>query len=287
MNYTIKTELSIQSSVNDFCAVAAGRKISNCLRAAVKFGMQALTAVFLMAQLSVPVHAASAPVIRFATEATYPPFEYIDQTGQIKGFDIDIANALCAQIKADCTFSNQAFSSLIPSLKLGKFDALISALGVTPERQKQVAFTHSYYEPSGSFVAKTASHYLLTGLPGKTIGVQQGSTFEKYLQDKYGNKVTVKTYASIQDAFLDLDSGRVDIVLADTPIALAWLKQGNKSKTYAIIEKPIVDHTYFGTGYGIAVNLNATALLDKLNKALAEIKANGTYDQITKKYFGD
>lgn len=242
--------------------------------------------VYIMAMLTQPLYAASPVVIRFATEATYPPFEYIDQSGQIKGFDIDIANALCARIKAQCTFSNQAFNSLIPSLKLGKFDALISALGVTPEREKQVAFTHSYYEPSGSFVARISAHYLLTSLPGKTIGAQQGSTFEKYLHDKYGNKVTVKTYASIQDAFLDLDSGRVDAVLADTPIAQAWLKQSDNAKMYAIVEKPIVDHDYFGAGYGIAVNLNSKDLLDELNKALDQIKANGTYEKILRQYFG-
>src|SRR5436190_10712573 len=141
--------------------------------------------------------------IKFAMEATYPPFEYVDGSGQIKGFDVDIANAICAQLKTPCTFSNQPFDSLIPSLQLGKFDALISALGVTPEREKQVSFSASYYQPSGSFVAATDKHYKLTDMTGKIIGAQIGSTFQTYLQQKYGNKVTIKTYASIQEAFLD------------------------------------------------------------------------------------
>jgi arginine transport system substrate-binding protein len=231
------------------------------------------------------LNAAPIKTIRFAMEATYPPFEYVDESGQIRGFDIDIANALCKKLNAECTFYNQSFNSLIPSLKIGKFDALISALGVTPEREKQVAFTHSYYEPSGSFVAPTAKHYTLSDINGKTIAVQQSSTFEKYLQDKYHDKVKMKTYASIQDAFLDLVSGRVEIVLADTPIALAWLKQ-NKSMQYVIIENPVVDPKYFGTGYGIAVNQKNTDLLNALNTALAAIKADGTYDKIKKQYFG-
>lgn len=243
----------------------------------------------IIISLLLPIVAMAAPIktIRFATEATYPPFEFVDENGTIQGFDIDVANALCKQMKAECTFSNQAFSSLIPSLQLGKFDALAAALGITAERQNQVAFTNSYYEPSASFVALSDKHYTLTNLKGKTIGVQTGSTFEKYLQDKYGNQITVKTYASAQEAFLDLLSNRIDMVLADTPIATAWLKQEKNNTQYAIIDKPIVDHDYFGAGYGIATRKDNAELVNALNKALAEIKANGTYDKIVKKYFSN
>lgn len=225
--------------------------------------------------------------IRFATEATYPPFEFIDESGQMTGFDIDITNALCRQIKAQCTFSNQSFNRLIPSLKLGKFDAIIAALGVTPERQKEVDFTISYYEPSASFVALIEKHYSILNVTGKTVGVQQGSVFEKYLHDKYKSKVTIKTYASAQDAFLDLVLGRLDMVLADTPIAVAWLRQNDNNKKYSMIDKPVIDHDYFGSGYGIAVQKNNMELLNTFNKALAEIKANGTYNKIIAKYFGN
>lgn len=229
--------------------------------------------------------AADEKVIKFATEATYPPFEFTDATGEIKGFDIDIAKAMCAEMKATCTFSNQSFDSLIPSLMIGKFDALIAALGVTPERQKQVDFSHSYYEPSASFVAALDKHYTITQINGKTVGVQKGSTFQSYLQDKYENRITVKTYASAQEAFLDLRAGRVDVVLVDTPIANAWLKENNKQ--YAVVEKPIIDHQYFGTGYGIAVRKDNVDLLHAFNLALGKIKANGTYHKIVAKYFGN
>ena len=231
--------------------------------------------------------AAPIKTIRFATEATYPPFEFIDESGQITGFDIDIAKALCQQLKAECTFSNQSFNSLIPSLRLGKFDAIIAALGVTPERQKEVDFTPSYYEPSASFVALLEKHYSLADVKNKIIGVQQGTVFEKYLRDKYHHEITVKTYASVQDAFLDLVLGRLDAVLADTPIAAAWLRQKENNKKYGIIGGPIADHDYFGSGYGIAINKNNPELLNALKNALAEIKANGTYDKILKKYFGN
>lgn len=233
--------------------------------------------------ISHTVFAQAIKTIHFAVEATYPPFEYIDESGQIKGFDIAIAQALCQELKAQCTFSNQSFASLIPSLKLGKFDALISALGITAERQEQVSFTQSYYQPSAVFVTASKNHFVINQLQGKTIGAQQGSTFEKYLQEAYVNKVSIKTYASIQDAFLDLVSGRVDAVLADTPIAKAWLIQNNSQ--YSMIGQPIINEKYFGSGYGIAVNKNSLELLNALNTALQTIKQNGTYTKILNHYF--
>lgn len=250
-----------------------------------------ITMITLMTALLLGVNQISVAeqikTVRFAMEATYPPFEFVNSSGQIQGFDVDIAKALCNKLKATCTFSNQAFNSLIPSLKLGKFDAIISALGVTKERQKQVAFTESYYEPTSSFVAPTAKKYVLADIVGKVVGVQVSSTMEAYLKDQYGHKIKLKTYASIQDAFLDLVSGRVDIVLADTPIAKDWLKQSEHSKSYNIIDKPIVDSAYFGSGFGIAVRKDDKVLLDALNQALADIKKDGTYATISKHYFGE
>lgn len=233
-----------------------------------------------------PVYA-DTKTIHFATEATYPPFESVNAAGKIQGFDVDVANALCAEIKAECSFSNQAFNSLIPGLKLGKFDAVIASLGVTYTRQKQVDFTQTYYEPSASFVAPLGKHESLAVLSGKTIGTQEGTTFVKYLAERYPNEVTTKTYASMQDAFLDLVAGRVDMVLADTPIARAWLKQDKNNTQYGIVDKPIVDHLYFGAGYAIAVRKGNTTLLNDLNKALTTIKANGTYQKIVAKHFGE
>ncbi|MCE9904896.1 transporter substrate-binding domain-containing protein, partial [Hafnia paralvei] len=87
----------------------------------------------------ISVSASAAETIRFAAEASYPPFEFMDANNQMQGFDIDLANAICKQMKATCTFTNQSFDSLIPSLKFKRIDAVISGMDMTPERQKQVA----------------------------------------------------------------------------------------------------------------------------------------------------
>lgn len=224
-------------------------------------------------------------IIKFATEASYPPFESKLPDGKIDGFDVAIMNALCAQMKKTCTITNQPWDSLIPSLQLGKFDALIAAMAITDERKKQVDFTNSYYDAFVSFIAAKSANLDTSsaGMKGKTVGIQGGTTFGNYLKAMYGSDVTVNTYSSEEDALLDLSSGRVDAVLADTALAAQWVKQHGHGD-YVLVGKPINDPKYFGIGNGIAVKKGNTDLVNALNKALAEIKANGTYQKIAQQY---
>ncbi|ACJ18825.1 arginine ABC transporter substrate-binding protein [Coxiella burnetii] len=225
--------------------------------------------------------------IKFATEATYPPYVYMGPSGQVEGFGADIVKAVCKQMQAVCTISNQPWDSLIPSLKLGKFDALFGGMNITTARQKEVDFTDPYYTNSVSFIADKNKPLTLSkqGLKGKIIGVQGGTTFDSYLQDSFGNSITIQRYPSEEDALMDLTSGRVDGVVGDTPLIKQWLKQ-NGRREYVLIGKPVNDPNYFGKGVGIAVKKGNQALLLKLNKALAAIKANGVYAAIVQKYFG-
>ena len=225
--------------------------------------------------------------IRFASEATYPPFEYVNTQGQLRGFDIALAQALCDELNAECTFINQPWDSLIPGLNFKKFDAVISAMAITPARQKHVAFSDPYYTPSGSFVAHQDKTFPLTaaGLRNKTIAYQIGTTFGDYLNAKYPNTVHLKTYTSESSAILDLLAGRVDAIFGDTPVLQHWLQQG-KPKPYQIVDRPLFDSKLFGGGYGIAVHRDNQALLQALNQALSRIKANGIYDRLVAHYFG-
>ena len=226
--------------------------------------------------------------IRLATEATYPPFESVNSQGQMVGFDIDILNAICAQIHKTCQFVNQPWDSLIPGLQLGKFDVIFGSMAITPERQKQVDFTIPYYTNTGSFIgAKNANLSLKPqALAGKTIGVQGGTTFDYYMQAVYGKTVTINRYGSIQDAFLDLQSGRLDAIFGDTPIMLTWLKDPANS-AFAVIGDPIDDPKFFGSGDGFAVKKGNTELLNQLNAGIKAIKANGTFTKIQQQYFGN
>lgn len=248
--------------------------------------------IILLLTLNMMVHmawadAANQPLkIDFAMEATYPPFEYMNEDGQIIGVDVDIANAICEQIKASCTFSNQPFASLIPSLKIGKYDAIISAVSITPDREKQVDFTIPYYQQSASFVAPKNVDVTLSadGLKGKSIGTQMGTSLENYLRKEYGDEITIKTYSSIVEAFLDLTAGRLDLVFADTPVAQSWLQQ-KASQDYRLVDGPVYNSIYFGKGFGIAVKKGNAALLAQLDTGIESIKQNGLYQEIMKKYF--
>ncbi|ACT07218.1 cationic amino acid ABC transporter, periplasmic binding protein [Dickeya chrysanthemi Ech1591] len=230
---------------------------------------------------SVSFSAGAAETIRFATEASYPPFESVDANNQIVGFDIDLANALCKQIQATCTFSNQAFDSLIPGLKFRRYDAVIAGMDITPERQQQVSFSQPYYENSALFIAQKDKLTDVAALKGKRVGVQNGTTHQKFLLDKHQD-ITVVPYDSYQNAVLDLKNGRLDAVFGDTAVVNDWLKQ---NPNLASVGNKVTDKDYFGIGLGIAVRQNNDELVKKFNDALNNIKQDGTYQTIYKKWF--
>ncbi|WP_087018599.1 arginine ABC transporter substrate-binding protein [Thaumasiovibrio subtropicus] len=216
--------------------------------------------------------------IKFVMEATYAPFEYMDENNEIQGFDVDLANALCAELKASCSFHNQAFDSLIPALRFKRYDAAISAMDITEARLEQVAFTDAYYDNAAAFVALQDA-----AIEGKRVGVQNGSTHQSYLLEQMKG-VTPVPYGSYQDAFIDLQNGRIDAIFGDTAVVAEWFPKNDKL-TY--VGDAVTDKAYFGNGFGIAVNQDNQALVDQLNQALSAIKANGQYQEIFDKYFGN
>lgn len=233
----------------------------------------------LLASLS--LSATAAQTIRFATEASYPPFESMDASNKIVGFDVDLANALCKEIDATCTFSNQSFDSLIPSLKFRRIDAVMAGMDITPEREKQVLFSTPYYDNSALFIGQKGKVADMNALKGKKVGVQNGTTHQKFIMDKHP-EITTVPYDSYQNAKLDLQNGRIDAVFGDTAVVTEWLKAEPK---LAAIGDKVTDKGYFGTGLGIAVRQGNTDLQAKFNTALEKVKKDGTYQTIYEKWF--
>ncbi|OED60183.1 arginine ABC transporter substrate-binding protein [Vibrio tasmaniensis ZS-17] len=227
-------------------------------------------------------NAAAQEEIKFAMEATYAPFEYMDENNQIQGFDVDLANALCEEMKATCTFHNQAFDSLIPALKFKRYDAAISAMDITEARLQQVNFSDAYYDNSAAFISIEGKIADQAALEGKRIGVQNGSTHQSFLLEQMTG-VTAVPYSSYQDAFIDMKNGRIDSVFGDTAVVAEWFK---KQDNLTYVGEQVTNQEYFGNGFGIAVNKSNPELVAQLNTALAAVKANGEYDKIFNKYFG-
>ena len=215
--------------------------------------------------------------ITFAMEPSYPPFEFTNEKGDIVGFDVDVANAICKEIQATCKFKGESFDALIPNLKAKRFDAAISAMDITETRAKQVLFSDAYYDSTASYVALKGKATLDTA---KNIGVQNGTTFQQYTIAET-KQYAPKAYASLQDAILDLKNGRIDIIFGDTAVLADMI---DKEPEIQFVGDKVTNKKYFGNGLGIAMNKSSKELAENLNKGLRAIKANGEYQKIYDKW---
>ena len=233
------------------------------------------------ATLVVNASAMAADKLRMGVEAAYPPFNNKDASGQVVGFDVDIGKALCAKLQAECEVVTSDWDGIIPALQSQKFDFLVSSMSITPERSEVVDFTNPYYSNKLQFIALKDVDFQTDGdsLKGKVIGAQRATLSGTWLEDKYGMDVDLKLYDTQENAFLDLSSGRLDAILADKYASYDWLKS-DAGKNFEFKGDAVEQSDKIG----IAVR-KGDALRDKLNKALAEIIADGTYKKINDKYF--
>lgn len=219
--------------------------------------------------------------IRIATEGAYAPFNMVDSEGNLIGFDVDIANALCEQMKADCEIVAQDWDGIIPGLRARKYDAIIASMSITKERLRVVDFSEKYYSNVLAFVAPKgkALETNKEGLKGLTIGAQRATIAGQRLEDVYGDVVNVKLYDTQDNAYLDLNSGRLDAILSDKFPAYDWLRSDDgKGFEFKGADIDIDDKI------AIAVR-KGDKLKDELSAAIKAIVENGKYEEINQKYF--
>jgi lysine-arginine-ornithine-binding protein len=225
--------------------------------------------------------ATTADVLRIGTEGAYAPFNYTNPDGTLGGFDVDMANAICADMQVTCEISAQDWDGIIPGLKAGKYDAIVAAMSVTPERAQQVSFTEPYFSNTLVFLAKQDSPFdpsNSSAINEHLIAAQRSTISSQWLEDAYP-KADMKLYDTLSNAFLDLGSGRVDAMISDKLPALQWL--GSESGSDYVVKGDEID---INDNFAIAVR-PGDALQAKINQSLVNIKANGTYDKINQKYF--
>ncbi|MBI3145356.1 MAG: ABC transporter substrate-binding protein [Pseudogulbenkiania sp.] len=242
-----------------------------------------LTLGALLCALTATAHAET---LRFATDASYPPFSQQGPDGKMTGFDPDIAQALCAAMKVTCEVVPQDFDGIIPALHAKKFDAIIASMNITEDRKKAVNFSDKYYNMPSRLLAKNDTAINEAWFKGKKIGVLRSSIQEKYARDhwvKLGAKLV--SYGKAPESFLDLKASRLDASFVDAAVGDTDFLKTPNGKGFAFAGPAYNEAKYFGEGAGIAVRKVDVALLERINKALKQVRADGSYDKIQKKYF--
>ncbi|MGF1619245.1 MAG: ABC transporter substrate-binding protein [Rhodomicrobiaceae bacterium] len=234
----------------------------------------------LAAGMAFGATAASAQdAIKIATEGAYPPFNAKDASGELIGFDVEIAKALCEEMKAECEIVAQDWDGIIPGLVAKKYDAIVASMSITDERKEMVDFTDRYYSNYLRLVAKKGSG--ISGaddLKGKTVGAQRATVSATWAEDNLGRGSTVKLYDTQTAAYSDLEAGRLDALVSDVYPAHDWLK--DKADYEFVGDRIDIDDVI-----GIAVRKGEDDLRDKFNAALKALRDNGKYAEINEKYF--
>ncbi|KQQ67944.1 ABC transporter substrate-binding protein [Pseudomonas sp. Leaf127] len=226
--------------------------------------------------------------LRFGVDPSYAPFESKAADGSLQGFDIDLGNAICKELKVTCKWVESDFDGMIPGLKARKFDGVISSMTVTPAREKAIDFSDELFSGPTSLVFKKGAGLStdLATLKGKTVGYEQGTIQEAYAKavlDKAG--VTTKAYANQDQVYADLTSGRLDASIQDMLQAELGFLKSPKGADYEVSEP--VDNPLLPSKTAIGIAKGNTELKELLNKGIKALHADGTYAEIQKKHFGD
>lgn len=216
-----------------------------------------------------------------ATDATFPPFEYVDETTkEIVGFDIDLMDAIAEKVNLDIRYQNVAWDPLLAGMADCQYDMAISAMTILPERAEQFGFSDPYIN-AGQIITVTVKNDTINrpdDLVGASIGAQIGTTGAMEAEAIVDS--TVKVYDTYELAFLDLINGQIDAVIADYPTAVAFVNQNPD-------QLKVVGEVFTDESYGIAFCKGNDTLISQVNTALAELKSEGLIDELVNKWYGD
>lgn len=224
--------------------------------------------------------------ITVATEAAYPPFNYLDRKGLPAGFEMELAQEACQRMKAECEFVAFKWDELIPGLLDKKFDVIMSSLEVTSERRKRMGMSRRYYLSPGAFIAAKGAPF--DGPPSllrnKRLGVQRDSTHADWIDKSFRRSALIKRYGTVAEALEALAKDEVDAVFGDKAQLWLW-SQKPEGKCCDVVGQDIKDNQTLGIGVAAGLRKEDVKLRDALNKALGDMIADGTYKKIGEKYF--
>ncbi len=220
-------------------------------------------------------------VLLVGTESTYPPYEFRDEKNNLKGFDIDLMEAIAAELGKKIEWVDMPFDSLIPSLLAKKIDIVAAGMSSTPERAKRVAFSENYEVSISAFIvaAENDSVKTLPDMKGKTVAVQLGTVQETYSQSLEG--ATVKSFQKFDDCVREVVLGRVDATLMDVPVAKSYVEH----KDFAGRIKIAFEQEITGAGKALAMNLSEQDFVKAVNGALKKLETSGKLDEMKALWF--
>lgn len=230
--------------------------------------------------------AAQAENVVIATEAAFEPFAYVDGSGNLVGFEIELGNAVCERAKLACEWQNVPWDGLFTGLEAGKFDAVMAGVMITEDRKTKFAFSEPYFVDAAAFVAPKGAGIVPTreGLDGYTVATITGSTMSKFVKANWP-EVELREYPSFDEAWADLEAGRVDVLLGiKSQLVGGYLSDPENAEAFEIVGE-LQDPGYPETKFGVVFNLADHPHLDDIQAALAALEADGTLKSLTEKYF--
>lgn len=225
------------------------------------------------------------PSLRVVVQSPHPPFSFLDENGNLTGFDVDIAMALCRQIKRQCLVSSMPFDDIIPALMAGEADMAVANMGATPEREARVSFSDHYVRSHSIFIEKpgTVNGTSKEELRGKRVGVKKGTLQELHLQTYYRDAITLAPADDFLSVATALKNGSVDLILVEGLSGYEFLRS-EEGAGLETIGDPVRSDIILDSSH-IAVAKNAPELLKAVNAALKDILRSGEYGRINRKYF--
>ena len=222
----------------------------------------------------------AADKVRFGTEGAYAPWNFMDDSGKLAGFEIELGNEICRRAKLECEFVVNEWDSIIPNLIAGNYDGIMAGMSVTDERKKTIMFSDEYYPADPSrYAAAAGDTFDFDNLKGKKIGAQGATIQAAYAEENFKADNTIKLYEKPDQSVADLAAGNIDILLADGSFLEPVVEGSGGNIVF------VGPNVQIGGGVAIGLRQKDTELGAKLNAALTEVKKDGTLDKMIKEFF--
>lgn len=225
--------------------------------------------------------------LRIITDDEYPPFGFTTAEGQLAGFNVDLARAICDELKVSCTIQARRFDTIFDTLDKNEADAAIASIAITPRTLARADFTQPYYRTPARFVTRsgtTLDDPRPETMAGKVIGVQERTAHAAYLQKFFG-AAEIKSYPSALALRSALKLGEVPVIFGDGVSLALWLNGSDAAGCCAFRGGPFLESGFFGEGVGIAVKRDNAPMRRIFDFALARLAQRGVYAELYLKYF--